>query len=146
MAATIWSSPRNSAHACGSRRSSPICPWPTTLQFCRICDRCVKGCPPRAVPEGPPTAEPRNRSNLVGVRKWQVDAEKCFAYWTSLGCDCGICLRICPYNKDFSKWTMRLARRLAATRLRRLMLKLDIWLGYGKRRQPRDWWAQEEAD
>ncbi len=114
-------------------------------EFCRICDRCVTGCPPRAIPAGEPTAEPRNRSNLTGVRKWQVNAEKCFAYWTSLGCDCGICLRICPYNKDFSKWTMRLARRLAGTRLRRLMLKLDIRLGYGKRRQPKDWWTQEES-
>lgn len=109
-------------------------------EFCTICDRCTSACPPRAISPGEPTAEILNRSNLVGVRKWQLDAEKCFKYWTNIGSDCGVCIRICPYNKDFSRPIMRLARRLAGTPLRRLMLKLDIRMGYGKREAPRTWW------
>ena len=49
-------------------------------------------------------------------------------------------MRVCPYNKDFSKPIMRLARRLAVTRLRHLMLWLDIKLDYGKRIAPNKWW------
>ncbi len=46
--------------------------------------------------------------------------------------DCAICVRVCPSNKDFSKWWLRLGRRLAGTPLRRLMLWLDVRLGYGE--------------
>ncbi len=109
-------------------------------EFCDICNRCSSACPPRAISPGPPTTEIPNRSNSVGVRKWQLDAEKCFKYWTNIASDCGVCIRVCPYNKDFSRPVMRIARRLAGTPLRRLMLKLDIWLGYGRREAPRTWW------
>lgn len=114
-------------------------------EFCDICNRCSSACPPRAISPDAPTADIPNRSNIVGVRKWQLDAEKCFKYWTNLGSDCGVCIRVCPYNKDFSKWYMRLARRLAGTRLRRLMLKLDIWLGFGRREAPKSWWEHMRA-
>ncbi len=110
-------------------------------EFCDVCDRCSSACPPRAISPDEPTADTLNRSNLVGVRKWQLDAEKCFKYWTNLGSDCGVCIRICPYNKDFSRAVMRIARRLAGTPLRRLMLKLDVWMGYGKREAPKTWWG-----
>ena len=38
------------------------------------------------------------------MRKWSVDAEKCFGFWVGQNSDCSICIRVCPYNKDFSKW------------------------------------------
>jgi reductive dehalogenase len=110
-------------------------------EFCEVCDRCSSACPPRAISPDEPTADTLNRSNLVGVRKWQLDGEKCFKYWTNLGSDCGVCIRICPYNKDFSRAVMRIARRLAGTPLRRLMLKLDVLMGYGKREAPKIWWG-----
>ena len=50
-----------------------------------------------------------NQGNVV---KWTADCEKCFGYWAKLKTDCAICLRVCPYNKDFSKWYFRLGRRL----------------------------------
>lgn len=109
-------------------------------EFCENCERCSSACPPRAISAGPPTAEIPNRSNMTGVRKWQLDAEKCFKYWTNIGSDCGVCIRVCPYNKDFSRRIMRIAQRLAGTPLRKLMLKLDIWLGYGRREAPKTWW------
>jgi hypothetical protein len=51
-------------------------------------------------------------------------------------------MRACPYNKDYSKWTMRLYQRLMGTGLRRLMLWLDNRLGYGARVLPKDWWRK----
>jgi epoxyqueuosine reductase len=108
--------------------------------FCDICRRCSTSCPPKAIPDGPPTDDELTISNLRGVKKWTVDPEKCFKFWTNQGTDCSICIRVCPYNKDFSKWIHRFGRRLAAGRLRRFMLWLDYRLGYGKRSKPGTWW------
>ena len=74
------------------------------------------------------------------MRKWQVDGEKCYNYLLALKASCCICMRVCPYNKDFSRWYWRLARRLAATGLRRIMLWLDIKLGFGRWRKLGEWW------
>lgn len=109
-------------------------------QFCDVCRRCTTACPARAIPGGPPTAEVHNASNITGVRKWTVNGERCFSFWAAQNSDCSICIRVCPYNKDFSKWWHRLGRRLAGTPLRTLMFKLDGWLGYGRRKRPNVWW------
>ncbi|MBT3990978.1 MAG: reductive dehalogenase [Rhodospirillaceae bacterium] len=110
-------------------------------EFCDICRRCYEACPVDAITDGPPTDTGQNQSSLKGVVKWTTDCEKCFGYWTALRTDCAICMRVCPYNKDFSKWYMKLARWLAGTRLRRFMLWLDIKLGYGERDAPQKWWS-----
>ena len=109
-------------------------------ETCSICDKCANACPPKALPKGPPREGGENRSAILGVTKWTSNAEKCFGYWTKLKADCAICMRVCPYNKDYSKWTMRLFQKLLGTGLRRWMLKLDDALGYGKRVLPLDWW------
>jgi len=110
-------------------------------EFCESCRRCTEACPPGAITDGSPTSVKLNRSTIGGVRKWTTDGEKCFSYWAQIVSDCMICVRVCPYNKDFSKWYNRLGRRLAATRLRRVMGWLHGRLGYGRRLRPRDWWA-----
>ncbi len=109
-------------------------------EFCETCRRCASACPAKAIPHGAPAVEPLNESSIAGVRKWSVDGERCFRFWASQNSDCSICIRVCPYNKDFGKRRHRLGRRLAGTRLRKLMLKLDGWLGYGERMQPKRWW------
>ncbi len=110
-------------------------------EFCQVCRRCSDSCPVKAIPSGDPSTERHNESNIRGVRKWSVDGEKCFGYWTAQNTDCSICVRVCPYNKDYSKWWFRVGRWLAGTPLRRLMPWLDVKLGYGKRLAPREWWA-----
>ncbi len=109
-------------------------------EFCSICNKCADACPPKALPKGPPEEGGPNRSSIQGVKKWTSNAEKCFGYWTKMRADCAICMRVCPYNKDFRKWSARQFRRLMGTGLRRLMLKLDDGLGFGKRRTPNAWW------
>ena len=111
-------------------------------EFCDQCGRCSDACPVGAIPAGEPSTERHNESNLKGVRKWSVDGEKCFGYWAAQNSDCAICMRVCPYNKDYSKWWARLGRRLAGTPLRGLMGTLDDRLGFAKRTKPADWWAQ----
>ena len=114
-------------------------------EFCDTCRKCANACPVGAVPDGAPSTDRYNQSNIKGVRKWSVDGEKCFSYWTAQNSDCSICIRVCPYNKDFSKWYNRLGIRLAGTFLRRFMLFLDNRLGFGERMKPRIWWKHEAS-
>jgi epoxyqueuosine reductase len=108
--------------------------------FCDICNACARGCPVKAIPDGPPGPPPPGPSYLKGVVKWTVDAEKCFGYWAQQNTDCAICVRVCPYNRDFGRRGARLWRWLAGTRARRLALWLDGALSRGKRLSPARWW------
>lgn len=109
-------------------------------EFCEQCDRCAGACPARAIPHDGPVSVALNESGLKGVRKWSVDGEACFGYWSKINSDCAICVRVCPYNRDYSKPLNRLWQRLAGTRLRGLMLKVDDLQGRGQRLKPNDWW------
>ena len=111
--------------------------------FCDTCRRCTRGCPVKAIPDSEPSAAVHNQSNIKGVRKWTVDGEKCFGYWAAQNSDCSICIRVCPYNKDYSKRRHHIGQRLAGTRLRGFILRLDGALGYGERMKPKLWWQGE---
>jgi len=111
-------------------------------ELCDICQKCMMGCPVQAIPSGKPSNIIHNQSNLIGVEKWTVDGEKCFSYWTAQNSDCSICIRVCPYNKDYSNSIHRFARNLAGTKLRKFLLWLDGKLGYGKRLKPKNWWVE----
>jgi epoxyqueuosine reductase len=115
-------------------------------EFCDICRKCADACPPKAIPQGPPDGAFHNDSNFVGIRKWNVDGEKCFGFWANQGTECGICIRVCPYNKLPETWLgrvyFRVWKKLAGSPLRRVALWLDGALGYGKRFKP-DWWWRD---
>jgi len=116
-------------------------------EFCdTTCRRCAESCPPQAIAHTAPTAEVPNQSMTKGIVKWQVDPERCFKFWANQGTECGICMRVCPYNKDISRWWQRLYyrfwQRLAASPVKRAALWLDIKLGYGRRRKPSDYWRR----
>lgn len=116
-------------------------------EFCdSTCRRCAESCPPKAIPMGPPTEAIPNQSSVIGIRKWQVDAEKCFKFWVNQATECGICMRVCPYNKDLSRWWSRgyyrAWRRLAASPFKKLALWIDVKLGFGKRMKPSQFWQR----
>ncbi len=110
--------------------------------FCDVCRRCSEACPVNAIPDGEPSDEVYNRSNLVGVRKWSVDAERCFRFWSNQNSDCSICVRVCPYNRDFTRPAARAWRWLAGTPLRRLALRLADAFAPGGRLSPDAWWRR----
>lgn len=112
-------------------------------KFCNTCRKCANACPVKAIPQDEPQVQPPNFSSLSGITKWTVNAEKCFKFWVGMNTDCAICIRVCPYNKDFSKWWNRIGIKLANSFLRPLMLKLDQWLGFGQRVKPEMWWQRE---
>ncbi len=109
-------------------------------EMCEICNACSKGCPSKAIPDGPPTTDRHNRSNLIGVEKWTIDGEKCFAYWSRINSDCSVCVRVCPYTRDYTQRRNRAWLRLADSPLRRLALWLHRREGRGARRQTDTWW------
>jgi epoxyqueuosine reductase len=111
-------------------------------ETCQICRACSESCPAKAIPAGQPSDERHNESNIAGVRKWSVDGVKCFRFWANQNSDCSICVRVCPYNRDYRKTSNRFWRWLAGTPLRRLALKIDRWLGRGDRVAPSDWWER----
>lgn len=111
-------------------------------EFCEVCRKCSDDCPPQAIANGEPSDETYNVSNIEDVTKWTTDAEKCFGFWATQMTDCSICIRVCPYNRDYPRWLDRLRVRLMGTPLRRLMLWLDSALHGGERKPPRWWWQR----
>jgi reductive dehalogenase len=59
--------------------------------FCRVCKKCAENCPSRAIPFA-------NEEVIDGVKRWQINQEKCFTYWCQVGTDCGKCIAVCPYS------------------------------------------------
>ena len=113
------------------------------LRFSKIFTKCADACPVKALPYGPPTTDTANVSAIKGVRKWTSDAEKCFSFWAKLASDCAICMRVCPFNRDYSKRRHRLWLKLALSPLRKLALRLAK--DHGQRSKPADWWAKPES-
>jgi len=99
---------------------------PTVLHFCAHCRKCAVNCPVAAIPDGP-------RFEMDGVRRWRIDSEKCYQYWTVTGTDCGRCMSVCPYSHPdnilhrFVRWGIK--NNLF---FRHLAIKLDDVL-YGRK-------------
>ncbi len=115
-------------------------------ETCESCRRCANNCPPQAIDHGSPSTYRFSRSNLQGVKKWTTDAEKCFKFWVARGTDCANCIRTCPYNKDYSRWRFRVLRWALGTRLRKIALKVDDWLGLHHQMPAESWWSGRKKD
>ncbi len=112
-------------------------------ETCEICRRCSDGCPVKAIPFDAPSFERHDGiSHIRGVKKWTVNARKCFQFWANQGTDCSICIRVCPYNRDMSNALNRLLRWMLGNRWRRLALWLDRKLKRGERKTARWWWSR----
>ena len=112
---------------------------PGVAKFCDICTKCVDACPVKALPSGPPKTG-GGLSSIKGVRKWTSDAEKCFSFWATLSTDCAICMRVCPFNRDFSTWPQRIWLKLALSPARRVALWMDRYRE--GRIKPSNWWTK----
>ncbi len=109
--------------------------------FCDICTKCADACPVKALPFGPPEVTNDSQSSIKGVRKWTSDAAKCFGFWAKLSSDCAICMRVCPFNRDFRKWQHRVWLKLALSPARKIALWMDR--KRGGRVKPAAWWARQ---
>ena len=64
---------------------------PSVIDFCEKCNKCAENCPSKAISFQP-------RDTIGGVRRWQINQEKCYDLWCVLGTDCGKCISVCPYS------------------------------------------------
>ena len=112
-------------------------------EFCRSCKKCAELCPSQAIPHGERTAEPHTASNVGGVLKWPVHAEKGRMYWSRMQKTCCSCIACCPYNKPDTPFH-RAVRGLTdyARWADPLYIKADSLLGYGKPVKPEDFWEE----
>jgi reductive dehalogenase len=109
--------------------------------FCRACKKCAQHCPSRAIPDGEPTTVGSSISNHPGVRKWYVDAERCFGFWAKNRLDCAVCIRTCPFNKPpgaVHSLTRAVVARTAM--FDRLLVRADDLFGYGRPLSPDEFW------
>jgi len=63
----------------------------SVIDFCTICKKCAEACPSQAISLKP-------QEVIDGVKRWQINQEKCFTLWCTLGTDCGRCISVCPYS------------------------------------------------
>ena len=105
-------------------------------KFCESCKKCAQHCPSGAVWDRDATTEITGISNNPGVFKWPMAAEKCREYFSKAGTNCGICIRVCPYNKERT-WFHRSTRRIIARTpwMTPFYVWLDDFLGYGKKKK-----------
>lgn len=121
---------------------TPRFPDYTVHSFCSICKKCADVCPGNAIP--------KSKIEMIdGVQRWQVNHEKCFAYWCTSGTDCGRCMSVCPYSHpdnllhNMVRWGIKnnwLFRHFA--------LKMDDFF-YGRKPKPSKipgWIDFEESD
>ncbi len=115
-------------------------------ETCNICQRCSTACPVKAISFEEPNFDTHDGiSHLKGIKKWTINAKQCFKFWANQGTDCSICIRVCPYNRDFSKAMNRILRWMLSNRWRRLALWLDAKLKQGERKTA-GWWWRRPAD
>jgi len=110
-------------------------------EFCMQCEKCAHLCPGQAIMYGAPTDEPNNISNRGGLLRWPLNAEKCFAQFAKTVGMCGVCIRVCPFNKE--PGLLHDAVRLGiknAHWLDPLFVKVDDMLGYGRKGKVAQFW------
>ncbi|MES0340572.1 MAG: reductive dehalogenase domain-containing protein, partial [Anaerolineales bacterium] len=113
----------------------------SVLDFCARCKKCAVVCPSKSISFD-------DRTEIDGVRRWQINAESCFTYWTTTGTDCGRCVRVCPYSHpdNLLHNIVRFGVRKSSL-FRALAVPMDDYL-YGKKPPPLDLpaWMDVEAD
>ncbi|MDP6972707.1 MAG: 4Fe-4S dicluster domain-containing protein [Pseudomonadales bacterium] len=117
--------------------------------FCNHCRKCARECPVSAIPFGP-------KVMFNGYEMWKPDVERCTRYRVTnqKGSACGRCMKTCPLNKVVSadgvvlhrvaNWLGINAHWLKAVIIP-MVVKLDDWLGFGKRNAVKRWWLDLEV-
>lgn len=78
-------------------------------RFCQECEKCVKTCPGKAIPSGPPR-------EIDGELQWKIDAEECYRKWRALGTDCGVCMAACPFSDNIPQELLEKLKDCGVTR------------------------------
>jgi reductive dehalogenase len=124
-------------------------------EFCNTCQKCAQMCPGNAIPSGSRgygfrknNVDAPTISESIGAFKWIKNSERCKNYWAQIGTNCGICIRVCPWNKP-TGWLYTLAKGLAirgSIPIKRMLIKMDDIFNYGNQMNPDNWWDQLKVE
>jgi reductive dehalogenase len=101
------------------------------VDFCRDCKKCANCCPSQSIPKDDDPTEQN------GTLRWKLNAESCFDYWGTVGTDCNVCMKVCPWSHART-FPHRLIVWLITRNkyARRIFLVMDD-IFYGKKPKPR---------
>jgi epoxyqueuosine reductase QueG len=98
--------------------------------FCRICKKCATCCPSNSIPMDEP-------EEVNGTVRWKLNAETCFDYWGTVGTDCNICMRVCPWSHA-NTFPHKIIRELISrNRYSRKLFSIMDDIFYGKKPKPK---------
>ncbi len=98
----------------------------TFIDFCIQCKKCADVCPSKAISF-------EDVQEVDGVKRWQINQELCFNYWSIIGTDCGRCVAVCPYSHpDNALHNFVRAGIRQSALFRKAALKLDDFI-YGRK-------------
>ncbi|WP_368293003.1 reductive dehalogenase [Dehalobacter sp. TBBPA1] len=101
------------------------------MEFCKTCMKCADACPSQALSHDKEPSFKVSTATNPGVKKWAQDGLKCITQWGAVGGDCGICIKVCPYNKK-QEWHHDFVKLGARTPARPVLRFFDDLFGYGK--------------
>jgi len=101
----------------------------SVVEFCRICEKCARICPSKAIPF--------NGKKLIdGIERWKIDSEACYSYWCDAGTDCGRCINVCPFSHPDNFFHNLVRSAIRRNPLNRwIALKLESFF-YGMKSKP----------
>ena len=105
--------------------------------FCQICKKCATCCPSNSIP----MEEPEEAN---GTLRWKLNAETCFDYWGTVGTDCNICMRVCPWSHATTFPHKIIRALITRNRYSRRLFSIMDDIFYGKKPKPKaaPKWAQ----
>lgn len=108
--------------------------------FCSKCGKCAEACPAQAISH-------EDKVMYNGYEKWPLDVKKCTSMrvGNQHGSGCGTCMKVCPWNKPdtpFHRSVNWVVRNMPFTR--RMIIKADDIMGYGKQKPEWKWWLDVE--
>jgi reductive dehalogenase len=68
--------------------------------FCTKCTNCAAECPGKAISfDVAPSYRVVCASNNPGIKRWAVNADKCYNFWMENGSGCSACIAACPFTQ-----------------------------------------------
>lgn len=115
-------------------------------EFCMVCMKCAEQCPSGCLSkEDEPSFKTRGEWNNPGHEAWFEDAHLCLAYWTESTSGCSVCIGVCPFAKGDKTFIHEFVKAVSSSTpvFDGVFTAMDGAFGYGRRRNPADWWKTE---
>ena len=108
--------------------------------FCSKCKKCARDCPSGALSVG-------GKVMYNGYERWPTDVEACTSMrvGNKRGAGCGVCIKVCPWNKPYTPFHRAVGWAIRRSSLARsFAMWADDLMRYGKPRPENKWWFDLE--